>query len=349
MDTQSSTVHQWESMYENLFSKWQRAETLCRKKDEQLSHYQDYHRENISTKDDVVLYGQRCEELQEAVKELTELRKIDRKEKDLLVEEKNLESEKLGVTYDLLQEQKLKLIEQQQVDNDTVNSLQQTVSSMRNKLNELLKVSENKDSELQTLREQNEQLHQVLSDKSDSKLSKAVKILDAHDLLLSRYLDAFPQDTRELCVQLVDKVTSRCSHAFKLLVRKCYEDLVCNLKGVVLLIPDTDTFVRTIFDLDLDLEAIMYLRVIQCLYPGLFDTLEATLIKQHDLTRHKINYRQAELNQARQIFALAFLSKHQAKHFSLSSPPPPPPPPSLLSQQTLITEDSCPVGFDNMK
>ena len=160
---------------------------------------------------------------------------------------------------------------------------------------------------------------------------------------VARYMDTFPQDEKELKIQFLDNITHRCSQAFKLLVNKCYEDLVCNLRGSVLLIPNVDSFIETIFDLDLDLDCIMYLRVVQCLNPSLFDTLESTLVKQHDLTKHKIHYRQVELTQARQVFTLAFLSKSSAKNKRCQADCDPP---VKAAPKIKFGSDSCrPVGF----
>jgi hypothetical protein len=320
----------WECEYRDVFSKWQRAEELCREKDRKLM-------EGFSSS--ALLQEEQCLELEHAVLELGELRREDLKEKKILVREKELQSKHLESTLDLLHEQKAKLAESEEQNNQSTSRLQENISSLRNKISDLVQANNEKDKQLQLLHEQNEHMHQMVSDKTDSMAGQIVKVVDRYDLLLSRYMDAFPQDEKDLKVQFVDPVTKRCCQAFRLLTNKCYEDMVCNVRGMVLLLPDPDSFVESIFDLDLDLEGIMYMRVVQCLNPSLFDTLEASLVKQHDLTKHKIRYRHIELTQARQVFLLAYLAKTRQKN-QQSSP----------SRKFSFHKPSFrPVGFDSVR
>lgn len=320
----------WECEYRDVFSKWQRAEELCREKDRKLMQ---------GFACTAALQEEQHSELKHAVRELGELRQEDLKEKKILVREKELQSKHLESTLDLLHEQKSKLAQWQEQNDQSTSRLQGNISCLRNKVSDLVQANNEKDKQLQLLQEQNEQMCQIVSDKSDSMAGQIVKVVDRYDLLLSRYMDAFPQDERDLKLQFVDQVTKRCCQAFRLLANKCYEDMVCNVRGVVLLIPNPDSFVEAIFDLDLDLEGIMYMRVIQCLNPSLFDTLEATLVKQHDLTKHKIHYRHTELTQARQVFLLAYLAKFRQK-IQQSSP--------SSRKMTFHKPSFPPVGFNSI-
>ena len=323
----------WEWECRDMFSKWQRAEELCREKDRKLMQVPS---------SSAMCQEEQCSELEHAVRELGELRRIDLKEKEVLVREKELQSKQLESTLDHLHEQQSKMAEKEKLNELSASQLQGNISGMRNKISDLIQTNEEKDRQMQLLQEQKQQMQQIIRDKTDSKVNQVVKVVDRYDLLLSRYMDAFPQDEKDLKVQFVDPVTKRCSQAFRLLANKCYEDMVCNVGGSVLLLPSPDSFVEAIFDLDLDLEGIMYLRVVQCLNPSLFDTLESTLVKQHDLTKHKIRYRHIELTQARQVFLLAYLAKSRQKSEQST--------PSTPSRKISFHKPSSrPVGFDSIR
>ena len=330
----------WEGMDGDVFSKWQRAETLCREKDVRS----DRHR---SGGEDVTLCAQQCDDLKHAVRELGELRKIDLKEKQFLIRENELQGRKLETTLDLVRDREQKLVEQEEIGAERVRELRENASQMRGEMDSLIESNANKERTVQVLAEQNEELRQTLQDRRDIGLSTTVRVVDRYDLALSRYMDAFPQDKKDLKVQFVDEVTKRSNQAFRLLVNKCHEELICNLRNSVQLFPDPDSFVEAVFDLDLDLQAIGYLRVVQCLNPSLFDTMESTLVRQHDLTKHKIHFRQVELNQARQVFLLAYLNKWWDKNERSGQRCDSNGSPSSAGRKIRTSSDPCgPVGFE---
>ena len=332
----STEDRQWEAMYRDVFSKWQRAERLCKEKDEKLSR-----RDPDPVLRETLVYAQQCDDLKHAVRELGDLRQTDLKEKHFLIRENEQQGRRLEATLDLVRDRERQLIELEEVNSQSFNELEEKESNMREEMDRLMESNENKEHSMQALAEQNEELRQALQDKSEVNLCQTVKVVDRHDLFLSRYLDAFPQDQRDLKVQFVDGITKRCNQAFRLLVNKCHEDLVCNLKNSVCLFPTPDSLVEAVFDLDLDLEAIGYLRVVQCLNPSLFDTMESTLVRQHDLTKHKIHFRQVELTQARQVFLLAYLDKWRAKN----EPPDCRGTDSRRGKIRISREECGPVGF----
>lgn len=258
--------------------------------------------------------AEECEDLREAVRELGQLRQVDMRDKQFLLRENRTQGKKLEATLDLVRDRERKLIEQEQTREDEHRELSESASLWRQKAERLLESNEEKERSLQELVERNEELRQSLQDRSDASLCTLVQVVDRYDLLLSRYMDTFPQDRRDMKVQFVDKVTKRSNTAFRLLANRCREDLVCHHADLVHFFPDPQSFVEAVFDLDLDLQALHFLRVVQCMNPSLFDTMESTLVRQHDLTRNKIHFRQTELNQARLGFLQAFLEVWRKKN-----------------------------------
>lgn len=318
-----------------MFSKWQRAEELCREKDRELTRKKEGELWRA--------YHEHCQELEHAVKELSELRQADVNEKNVLIKEKEVQNDELKAALDVLGDHRLKILQQDEQNGECTKNLQDTITKLRKDLNDLLESHDGKEREIEVLKEQNMEIHQLIKDRNDSKLAQLVTVENRHDLLLAIYMDTYPQDKKDLEMQFLDTVTHGSSKAFKLLVNKCYEDLVCNLRGFVLLVPNVESFVEAVFDQNLEVECIMYLRVVQCLNPSLFDTLESSLVKQHDLTKHKIHYRQVELTQARQVFALAFLSQSSDPSKKRDQCPPP----AKTCKKIKFNKDSCkPVGFD---
>lgn len=316
----------WKGVAKDVFSKWQSSEQVLRQ----------FKRKKANAEE--------REEYQHAIRELSQLRQADLSEKAVLIKEKERQHKELESTLDLLQDEKHKLFEQQKEGNHMANAWQESITGLRKKIDNLEESIQGRDREIQVLKERNEDVEQVLTDKNDSKLSQLVTIVDNHDLLLSVYLVTFPQDEQDTKIHFLDKVTHRCSKAFKLLVNKCYEDLVYNLERIGQLISSVDSLIKEVFDLDVELEFLMYLRVVQCMNPSLFDTLEVTLMKQHDLTKHKIQYRNVELTQARIFFTTAYLAKLNMKNRlaqnQLSGPRK-----RRTPQKQIISGNCGPVGF----
>ena len=296
----------------SAFAGWLRAEDICAP----LTTKRRPARPHASQA--AALSAQECEDLREAVRELGQLRQTDLSDKQFLLRENRKQGKKLEATLDLVRDRERDLIEQEQTREDDRRELGESASLLREEVERLRASNEEKEHSLQQLAERNEELRLSLQDRSDAGLCTLVQVVDRYDLLLSRYMDTFPQDQRDMKVQFVDKVTKRSNTAFRLLANKCREELVCNHADLVHFFPDPESFVEAVFDLDLDLQALHYLRVVQCMTPSLFDTMESTLVRQHDLTRNKIHFRQTEINQARLAFLQAFLEVWRKKNLGSS-------------------------------
>ena len=161
--------------------------------------------------------------------------------------------------------------------------------------------------EVQLLREERDGLKDVVSDLKEGRFERQVKIASNIDVLLKKYVEIFPQDESDITSKFVDRVSQHSSLAFHLLLKLCHEDAISNIRLLAGIIPSAESMIDVVVHHKLFVEMCRYARIVQCRNAGMFEEASTASSKSKELTRHKINYEEVELVNARQQFVLVVL------------------------------------------
>ncbi len=291
----------WETRYHELYERFQQCEKILERdmqeKVRKLAHAEKVIMEKTKTilDNDEALRTMGCdlrclyEKEERYVKERSKLlSKVSLLENDLVEakeQHERAEREMTRVT------EKLK---------STVSCLRSTVSKQDEDLRKTMQ-------EIRNLQEVNEGLRDTLRDLKDGMTCQEVKQVTNIDIILSKYLEMFPQDEDSIRLRFVDKTTQQSSLAFHMLLQLCHEDALSNVTMLKHVVPTRDSMVGAVVHHSLFVEMCRYARIQQCKNAGIFEEAIAASSKTKEMTRHKINYEEVELVSARQQFVMAMI------------------------------------------
>lgn len=292
----------WETQYHRLFEKLHENDTKWLQKFQLLSE------KCKEVEKEKTRLSEQLKQSEEAVSELgEEIRQFHRKEDSYVQDRMEMKSEVTNLKVTL--EEKKELFERVVRENQNeVRKLEEAARSLR----KALKTCEGKLGralgDVKRLEEERQGLLDTIRDMEENKCkSKQISIKSNLDIVLSKYMAAFPQDEDSLKIRFVDDVTNSHSFAFLILMKLCHEDVLSNIRTASSIIPTKESMVDVVVQHQLFVELCHYARIVQCKNANTFDEAMVASTKTKEMTRHKINYEEMELCSARQQFVLALI------------------------------------------
>lgn len=292
----------WETQYHRLFEKLQETDTRW------LQKFQFLSEKCKGTEEEKNTLKERLKQSEDAMGELgEEIRQYRKKEESYVHERMELMSKVTTLKTTL--EGKKELFERVVRENhNEVRKLEEAARSLRRSLKTSEDNLEKALDDAKRLEQERRGLLDTIRDMEESKCNaRQVKIKSNFDVVLSKYLAAFPKDDDGLRIRFVDDVTNSHSFAFLLLMKICHEDVLSNIRAASSIIPTKESMVDMVVRHQLFLELCHYARIVQCKNANTFDEAMVANAKTNEMTRHKINYEEMELCSARQQFVLALI------------------------------------------
>lgn len=292
----------WETQYHRLFEKLHETDTKW------LQRFQSLSDKCRGVEEEKTRLAQQLKQSEEAVSELgEEVRQCHKKEDSYVQERMEMKSQVANLKTTL--EEKKELFERVVKENHSeVRKLEEAAKSLRKTLRACEGKLERALGDVKRLNEERQGLLDTIRDMEEDKCkSNQIKIKSNVDVVLSKYLAAFPQDEEGLKIRFVDGVTNSHSFAFLLLMKLCHEDVLSNIRAASTIIPTRESMVDMVVQRQLFVEFCHYARIVQCKNANTFDEAMVASAKTKDMTRHTINYEEMELCNARQQFVLALL------------------------------------------
>ena len=183
---------------------------------------------------------------------------------------------------------------------------EERASHERCKVESVAKVSK-LESEIDTLRQRLQYLEEELKSCETVASPSPLDAKDAIQKLLEKFFALFPQSRSENEYQFCSQHSGDYSPAFLMLLTLAYEDMTFNIKHVAQMIDSPEHLAQTAITLDVSDPLCRYMRVLQVVNVKFFSDVSEALQKQAELTRHTIDYENADVIHCRQIFVMSLV------------------------------------------